>query len=472
MRRAIVAALFVAAVAAALPWALGRYLQHRHGLVLDELGERGYRIVADEYHPGWLRSNLRTEIAPAVPADGNEPSRLRLDLRLRHGPAVWIAAWPPVLATAAGRASLLGGPRALPPLVLVARLHATGALDVNMRVPDVAYSGAAGRLVLVAGDAQLGFARDEAWALDGHLESLEATAPDGRRLRLEAIDWALAGADADGALPVSRLRLGLGALHLDATAAQPGVDIEGFETTLTVDHAAAVIGLALTGTLNALLIDQDAYAPSGLTVAVRGIDAVALGDLRNRLAALDRSALSASQQGMITGRLLLAALPKLLSGTPAAELRRLSVTTPHGAVDASAQPRVAPADSPPRPGAAVMAAPPDAGALLPALFARLDGSGRIAVPQSLVVALLAEQQTRRVRRELALRGEPTGQLPRALAADVDAAAQAAAGGLVREGWLKSEQGRLVAELRLADGNLSLNGKSVALQGWLAGPERP
>ena len=470
MRRVIAAAVLVAAVAAAVPWALGLYLEHRHGLLLDNLVTRGYRIPVDEYRVGWLRSTMRTEIAPA---EGEEQSRLRLNLRLRHGPEVWLGVWPPVVADADGRARVLGGPREMPPLVLAARLHGSGALDVALRVPDVGYSGAAGRLSLVSSDADLRLAREGTWALDGHIESLEATAPDGRRLRLDAIDCALAGADADAPVPLSRLRLAVGALHLDAAAARQPVDVEAFEASLTASATPpTTVAFTLGGSVAALSIGQDAYAPSALAATISGIDAAALRDLRVRLAALDGSGLSASQQGMLTVRLLLTALPRLLSATPAAALHRLSVTTPQGPIAATADLRMAPTGKVAEPGMSLAVPQAEGAALLSVLWGRLFGSAQIEAPRSLVVALLAEQQTRRVRHELALRGTPADTLPPALAADVEAAAQAATAALLREGWLKSEQGGLVAKLAIENGNLRVNGKAVALPDWLAAPVHP
>jgi hypothetical protein len=111
-----------------------------------------------------------------------------------------------------------------------------------------------------------------------------------------------------------------------------------------------------------------------------------------------------------------------------------------------------------------------AGGDLPrALLARLGGDARLSAPQALVVSLVAAQQTRRVRRELALHGEPVDSLPPHLAADVEAAAQAATGTLLREGWLTAEQGRLAAELRLDAGVLRVNGREEALNLWSVSP---
>ncbi|MGD9298289.1 MAG: DUF945 family protein [Thiohalocapsa sp.] len=98
---------------------------------------------------------------------------------------------------------------------------------------------------------------------------------------------------------------------------------------------------------------------------------------------------------------------------------------------------------------------------------RLVGAAELSGPQALVVALIAEQQARRVRRELGLRGVSAAPLPPALAAELDAAAQASAQQLLREGWFVAEQGRDMARLRLDNGTLTINGNPVAFADWIA-----
>jgi hypothetical protein len=469
IRRLIALALLVAVVAASLPGAVGLYLQHRHQRLLDHLGEGGYRILTREYRLGWLASESTTEIAPPAEAAGDE-SRLRVALRLRHGPTVWLANWPPPLARAAGRATLLGGPRALPPLVFTGTLSLTGGVEAGLRVPDVTYSGEAGQLHFVAGRAQLRLHEGVLDKVSGSLQALEATSPDGRKLRLDGIGWDLALTEPAAAVPIGSLVLSLDGLALDATEAQPPLALRGLTLTLTTEREGERAGLQLLGAVEALTLGDDAYAPSRVGLSLAGIDAPALQALRIRFAALDQQALTASQRGMVTGRLLLSALPQLLSGMPHAQLRPLSLTTPHGPLDAEADVRLMAAGEP----STVGAAPASPGTVAPAdplrtLAGRLTGSARVVSPQSLVVALIAAQQVERVRRELALRGEPVETLPPTLAAELDLAAQSSTRALLRTGWLKEEQGRLAAEIRLQDGTLAVNGKPAALPGWFEQP---
>ena len=440
-------------------------LQYRYQQLLEDLAGRGYRVVAEDYRSGWRHSVVRTEIAP--PAVGDKPPRLRVAVRLRHGPAVWLERWPPTLATARGRVTVVDAPRALPPLLLNARLAATGALDARLRVPDVAYSGAAGQLHFAASEAHLQVPGDGHWRLRGGSRRLEATDASGRSLRLGDLGWDLAAGDAGAVLPLSRLHLSLGSMRLDASSARPPVALAGLDIEATAAVANGEAGVDAVVAVDALAIDAQAYAPSALTASITGIDAAALLDLRERFLALDGGALTASQQGVVMGRLVMAKVPELLSRTPTVQVQRLAVTTPYGSLDATAELGLVPPDAARTHGAA---APAMAGAgahLLPTLLGRLMGDARVSAPQALVLALVAEQQTRRARRELALRGEPADELPPALAADVETAAQAATAALVREGWLEAQQGRLVAALRLDRGTLRVNGKAVSLPGAVA-----
>jgi hypothetical protein len=180
--------------------------------------------------------------------------------------------------------------------------------------------------------------------------------------------------------------------------------------------------------------------------------------------------LTLSQEGLVAGRLLVAALPELLAGSPAAQLRTLRVMTPFGEVRAEAHLRLAaPRESTARSPAASSAAPE----IWRGLGRRLRGDAKLSAPRALVVALAARQQTERARRELALRGEPTDALPPTLAADVDAAAEAATANLVREGWLSADGARVSTELRLDASGMTVNDKPTAKPAWLAGSgQRP
>lgn len=466
MRRLIVATLVVAAVAAALPAALGLYVQHRQEQFLSDLAAHGLRIHAAEYDRGWMRSEARVELVGVGDAGGDaQPLRLRLTLNLAHGPQVWLRAWPPTLALVQGRARVLDAPRPLPPLVLAARLGLDGALAVDGRLPDVTYSGEAGRLHSVGAEVRLVLPPDGRWRADGVLGTLAATSPDDRRLRLGGLRWALRSAPPAMALPVDRVEISLDSLQLDGTDARPALELAGLGLRLTAEAVSDTLALGASAHVETLALERAAYAPSRLTLDVSGLSGDALRRFGAGLQRLDRAALTGSQQGLVTGRLLVAALPELFAGTPAANLRTLRVMTAFGEVRAEARLRLAADGESSERAPAANNAAPDIGR---SLGRRLRGDAKLSAPRTLVVALAARQQSERARRELALRGEPTDVLPPTLAADVEAAAEAATAKLVREGWLAAEGARLHTELRLDASGMTVNDKPTAKPAWLAG----
>lgn len=470
MRHLIVAALVVAAVAAVLPAALGLYLQHRQEQLLSDFAAHGLRIHAAEYDRGWMRSKTRVELVGIRDADGDavgdaQPVRLRLTLELAHGPQVWLRAWPPPLALARGRLRVLDGPRPLPPLVLAARLGMDGELAVDGRVPDVTYSGEAGRLHSVGAEVRLVLPPDGRWRADGVLGALAATSPEGRRLRLGDLRWRLRSALPGVALPVDRVQLSLDSLQLDGTDERPALELAGLGLRLTAEAGSDTLALGTSARVETLALAGAAYAPSRLALDVAGLSRDALRRLGAGLERLDHAALTVSQQGLVTGRLLVAALPELFAGTPAATLRTLRVMTPFGEVRAEARLRLAASGEASERAPTARLAPAET---LRSWGRRLRGDAKLSAPRALVVALAARQQSERAQRELALRGEPSDALPPALAADVEAAAEAATAKLVREGWLSADGARLHTELRFDASGMTVNDKPTAKPAWLAG----
>jgi hypothetical protein len=465
MRRLIAVALVVTAVAALLPGVMGLYLHHRYTQLLEDVVAQGYRVHAASYRQRWARSAASFRIAPPDGADDAQ-AQVRVALDLKHGYGVWAEHWPPSLATVTGRASVLGGPRPLPPLVLTATLGLAGGIDGTLRVPDVTYSGAVGQLHFVDGKSAFAYAPGGHWTLSGKLGALEATEPDSRKLRLGGLGWELALGALDAALPTARLAVTLSQLGLDGTEGRPPVALSGLQAALDIGVADAAARLVLTGGVDSLTLGADAYAPSHIGLRLEGLSAPALRALRVRFAALDATALTASQRGAAVARLVLDALPALLAGEVRLELETLRLATPFGELRAQADLALVPAGDQPVLDAST------ADGLLRTLGARLVGTAEVSAPQALVVALITQEQTERMQRELALRGEAIATLPPELAADVAAAAQASTRALLRERWLVAEQGRLVARLQLGDGRLSVNDKAVAAPDWLAPPTLP
>jgi hypothetical protein len=484
--RGIAAALVAAAVVLLLlaPFLLGLHAEQVHRQLLHGLAERGYRIIQNDYKRGWLASSAVVLIAPSVssaaasrPATepAPEPARLQLTSRIQHGPRAgeW-RRWPPVLATTRSRLSSIGGPRPLPPLLVDAAFAGDGGIAGALRMPDVAYSGLAGRLNLVDWRSSL---RTDAgmadWQVEGALHRLEAVDADTRGLVLDGLGWRVAVrqtpdrqgwrravtmslADADVGLPAGEASLSLDRLELDGGGRLPPVAAAGLRLLLRAAVAGEQASLDAELGIDELSVDHAAFAPSRVRLSLARLDAPALFDLRDGLTVLSARNLPPSLRGLAIGALLTQSLPQLLSAAPRLALDELTLMTPKGPVTATAVIELrndVPAGLPQHPVW-----------LTPRGLAGLSGEARISAPRALILQLLLDQQQRRVREELRHRGEPDNPLPPRLEAEVAAAASAALAALIRDGWLLTDGDRLLAAAVLGDGRLALNGKPLPVAG--------
>jgi uncharacterized protein YdgA (DUF945 family) len=210
--------------------------------------------------------------------------------------------------------------------------------------------------------------------------------------------------------------------------------------------------------IDQLTVNHADFAPSIVRLGLTGVDAPSLAALLDALRELNAGNLEGSMRGLAIGTLLTRSLPDILSASPRLTLEQLQLTTPNGAVTASAQVTLT-NDSGQASGRADLDRPS-------AYWAhRLSGEARLSLPQALVLQLLVDQQRKRVQQELRNRGEAAEPLPARLAEEVEAAAQASLMSLLRDGWLVTDRGRLSASAVLGDGVLMLNGKPLPINGW-------
>ena len=475
----VTAMALVWGLASGVPWLLGLLgllglqAEHLYKDAVADLAAAGYRIVQSEYRRDWLESTALLVVAPAE-SDAAEPPHLQVASRIGHSPgAENLVRWPPVLATARSRVTVIGGPRQLPPLLVQTTLEAGGTVAATLGLPGITYSGHAGSLHLVDGHGELRLGDNgDGWSGRGELPLLEAMDAAGKTLAVRGLAWRFDLHGLTAGVPVGEGVLSLDALQLDATTDRPPLEVAGVlmrvETAVDAGQARAEAELRI----DQLRVNGSAFAPSRLRLALTGIDAAALSSLFDGLRQLDARDLPESMRGLAIGALLTQALPELLSAAPRLELESLELATPFGAVSAEA--RLALSAS-----AGFDVAPnPDGGAEraaeFPAQFPpgqplrwlqRLSGEAEVSAPQALVLQMMIDEQRRRVQRELMSRGEPVDPLPTRLEEEMEAAAQASLLSLIRDRWLLSDRGRLSASAALADGRLTLNGKILPINGW-------
>lgn len=440
---------------AAAPWLMGLEAERLYREALSELLSRGYRIEQDEYRRGWLGARTLTVVAPPPLADPAALARPRLQLvsRITHGArGRALLHWPPLLAAASGRATVIGSARALPPLLVDARIDLERRVAAELRLPDVSYTGASGRLRLSGGRAGLrsdpGAASWHGW---GELPTLEAIGTDGRTLTLHGLGWRIDASRPGLGLVFGRGELSVAAIALGGAGGTPSFSAAGLGLTLEADPRGERVDLTAAAALDRLRIHGADYAPLRLRLALTGVDAASLLAIRDAVGELNARSLPESLRGLAFGAILARYLPDVLAGEPRLSLDPVELMTPDGPLSASLSLRLADMDA--------------AGLREPlAWLTHLAGEARVALPQPLLLGWMTEQQRRRVREELMHRGEGAEPLPTRLELEIAGAAQAALARLIHERWLIPGEGRLRAAAELGDGRLAVNGKAVPING--------
>ncbi|MCF7989817.1 MAG: YdgA family protein [Thiohalocapsa sp.] len=452
--RAVPAAIVAAAMAvSALPWLLGLRVEHDYRGLLAALAADGYGLIEQDYQRGWRRSSARLLVAPPSLRDDAEPPRLRIAVRIVHGPPglADMLRWPPVLGFARARVTVVDAPRALPPLLVDALIGPFGGLDLALRLPDSSYAGEAGRLLLTDVRTELDISADRrAWRARGVITGFEAVADDARRLAVEGLSWQADVDSGDAGLPLGVATLTLEHMSLGYGDTQPSLAAGGVRIALRSRLSAAErAAMEAEIEVDRLIREQSELAPSRAELSLTGLHAPTLAALWSGVMALNQRQLPASMRGLALGGLLGEHLPALLSSGPGAKLAPLEVTTPHGMLTAALSLTVK---------ASEVQADPTSPRTSDWL-SRLSGEARLSAPQPLLLQLLVQEKERRVRAELRHRGEPVGPLAPSLKSEVEQAAQASLAGLIRDGWLQANAGRLIAAAVVGDGLLTINGKT-------------
>ncbi|MGB5832074.1 MAG: YdgA family protein [Thiohalocapsa sp.] len=454
MTRRAIAVVLAATVALALilPWFLGLRAEKLYRSSVERLSDAGYRILQDQYQRGWLQSKALLVIAPNA-ISGEEPPRLQIASRVAHGPlGNQLSRWPPVLAGARSRVTVIGGPRRLPPLHVRIAVAVGGSIAADLLLPDVTYSGAAGNLHLVDGRGELRVGVDQDhWSGSGELPLLQAVDLAGRALALKGLGWRFKLRSLNAGLPIGELVLTLNGLQLDAATDQPPLDVAGVTLRLQTAVDAAQVETDAEIRVDQFRINGADFAPSRLRMGLNGVDEPSLSALLDGLRSLDAGDLPETMRGLAIGALVTESLPDLIARSPRLVLDHLELTTPLGSVTAS--------------GHLALSGDDRTMAGQPTLWTqRLSGGVKVSGPQALVLQMLVREQRRRIQRELRHRGEPSEPIPESLEEEVVSAAQAALLSMIRDGWLVSDRGRLSAAAVIGDGLLTLNGKTFPIIG--------
>jgi hypothetical protein len=450
MKRLLLAAVAVVlALVLVLPWLLGGQARGGYESILAELPARGLRLTDARYERGWLSSNavadLVAETAPGAPG----AVRLRVASRLSHGP--WSPDAPriaPAAAIVETRIELRLPGLEPPPLLLTTVMGLDGSGETRARLPAVDRPAGAGLAGIrsAEGRGELRFAPGLA-SFEGHMQipALEIDGESGPELRLQGLRAEGAGRRWLEGLFVGHAGLGIDALEV--TGVPGAIRARGLAAeTLGEPREGKLLDLRGELRLDAVEVEGTGYGPLLLGLGLTGMPAETVAALQHAGRTGDSGPAAVQAAAVLADQ-----LPALLEADPRLALERLELQTPEGAVET-------------RLWVGTRRLTREALTLPGAWLAHLEGAATLAVPRSLLLDLLAGWERSRTLAELRRLEPDLAEVPPEREPEIAAAAALRLAGLVRDGWAAEEGGRVQTSARLADGLLTVNGKTLPIAG--------
>lgn len=471
MRRLLGGAILAVALLLGLilvlgPLALGHLARIGYDRLLTDLvtGSPDATILQNSYRRGWFASGAMFEVLmPVDPGSGSvsAPARIRLDSRIEQGPGIWLASrFPPVLGRVHTRVELLGLPVALPALPVTIDLHLDGSGLLRLNVPPGQTVATAELLGLqhaaIDGELRIGSSHQ---TLSARLAFAEVAllSPTGPLARLSDLRFESERPDrtsGTGRLAVASVEL-VGVET--APAAQTGLRVDGLAATLSGNVREGLLDLRLLVSAQASARAGDSFGPSQIGLSGERLDMAALEDLAEGLRALGSGRVAQEMQGLVTAGLIAGLVPRFVESAARIAVEPMRIETADG-------PAVGRLDLRLEPGADMPNwLTSDTGDWLSLLRA----DGELALPESLALDWLGRSIEDGGRDEslsaLPPASEPVGTQPPTAVQAASSEAHALLAGWIRDGWVSRRDGRIVSALRLGDGLLSINGKTVPLR---------
>lgn len=430
--------------------------------LIKDLPER--EILQNSYQQGWFVSSAAFEvlISPDAAAQSPlrfalqaplRPIRIRLDSRIEQGPLAWFRLRSvPLIGRVHTRVEVQGLSVALPLLPVTIDLHANGAGLMQVRVPPGETRATAEAMGLQHGalDGELRLASDRAslagWIALAGVELITPTGPIARLsdLRFEADlpDYASGTGRLDVAMvEVADLVQGpVASTSRPQTAARPTLQVDALSATLSRERRDGLLHLRLALSAQQITTARQTYGRSQIGLSAERLDADALTDLVEGIGLLGSGQVAPPMQGLVTAGLMVSLVPRFVASAARIGVEPVRIETPDGPALGRLDLRLDPdADAPNWLTSGVG----DWLALL-----RIDGD--LELPETIALDWLA-----------------LGVEDEALSASQPAAAQEEArtllAGWVRDGWVSVRDARVVSAVRLGDGLLTINGKTVPLR---------
>ena len=455
MKRFVVLFLLLAAVLVAAPAVIGFQVESYYQQLVQQLGSGGAQVVAREYRRGWFGAQGETRFRMEVPLhpDSNELRTLEFSLvsEIVHGPL-----------TSAGLnlAEIESEFRAEGEQLLPADYQATistlidiggqGTTRIDLpatRIPGreqrpaIQFDGMQGEMLFDAG-----FEQATARLV---LPALTFEQSNGSTLKLQGVQFdSRSHKDASG-LMLGSGRFGIDRFDLDDTDKESQLQIRRLVVDAESSNRESGVAAHIRYGLESLTLNGKAYGPAEVKIGFANLSSRTLLEIQQSVEEINAQQLTEQQKGAV----LMGNALGLLKGDPKLFIETLRVNTPDGLIEGRLSLQ------------SVGLQWQDIGNP-PLMLGRLAGDAFLRMPQKLLRLMMRQKARADLLRQFEQRRlvDPDQEIPgeMQLAEMAKRLSEQQLSVLLGQEILVREGEMIATEATLADGLLSVNGKTVPL----------
>jgi uncharacterized protein YdgA (DUF945 family) len=459
MRKFLILFVVIGAVVLILPGVIGFQMETRYQELLQQMPELGLSVIEEDYQRGWFGATAETELRISLPeqgGDGDEDIRFTLSSAIAHGP---------LLSAGVGLGEIdsevkMDGERLFPaeyPASIKTLIALDGSGRMQLELPAITlephgerpgadFSGLSGNLSFDAAFAEAkAEVRTAGVVIHGTGNSLIEIGP----LTLDSRSWA-----GPAGLTLGNANFQLQRLLFNNPSAGGQVLLTGLGAEMESSDQEQMVGGSATYRLETAQIGGVNYGPALLQFEFSNFSAPVVARMQQQLEEMNNQNLSGQQQSMVVMSVLADNISQLLKHDPRVALRELRLVTPDGVVEGrvSLQSKGLLWEEIGQPGK---------------LLDKLAADMSLRIPERLLRLLLQQQAMQQIAQQYQQRSDLGGEVQLPDAEELQAVAETLASQqldtLLTQGLLERDGDRIGTVAVLADGLLTINGKSVPLQ---------
>lgn len=460
MKKYLLLFVVIGALVLALPGIVGWQMEARYQELVERAEQAGLRVTANSYQRGWFAAAAETELEPALPKRAADVAaidmRFKIRSRIDHGPLVTAG-----LGLGEIDSEILVDGEQLFPDEYPASIKTLVALDgggrMQLELPPLSLEPQSDRPAAEFSglSAQLDFdPQFQANQLQAEMAGLVLSEGGSAVLEVGLVEM-----DSRSWAGPAGLTLGGGIFTMERLlfnnpAQDIAVALNGLSAEIESSDQGQQIGGSASYRLETAEIGGETYGPGEIRFEFSNFSAPVLARMQQEFEQMSQQDLSEQQQGMVVMSILLSSVPKLLENDPGLALRQLRLVTPDGVIEGhlALQSRGLKWEEIGDPAK---------------LLGKLAADMSLRLPQRLLQLVLEQRVLNQIVQQYQQR-ESLGEeieMPNAaqLQSMVEAEAEQQLSQLLGQGILEQDGDRLATVAVLADGLLTVNGKTVPLQ---------